>query len=74
MAASLALDHIPFERLDPFLVSFYDLVVNSDIVTRFEFGEFLLAGQLLMYVCNGAHVCDFKEGKGRVGRGKFQIN
>src|SRR5690606_19239859 len=58
---ALLLDHISFERLDTFLVSFYNLVVHGDIVTCPELRELFFTGQLLVYVCNGVHKPVFKE-------------
>ena len=63
MASALALDHIAFERLDSLLISFDNLIVHSDIITRLEFGKILLAGQLLMYICYGVHNCNFRTAK-----------
>src|SRR5688572_13385304 len=73
MTTALALDNISFKRLDPFLITFNNFIINGNVVACLEFWEIFLAGQLLMYVCDGVHSCNFKEGKGRVGEGKFQI-
>src|SRR5688572_9022119 len=73
MTTALALDNISFKRLDPFLITFNNFIINGNVVACLEFWEIFLAGQLLMYVCYGVHFCNFKEGKGRVGEGKFQI-
>ena len=73
MASALAFDHISFKRLDPFFITLNNFIIDCNIVACLEFWEFFLAGQLLMYVCDGVHFCNFKEGKGRVGVGKFQI-
>ena len=65
-AISLLFDHIAFERLDPFFVTLNDLVVNSNIVTGFEFREFFLACHLLVYKGNSCvHNSKFKDGKGK---------
>jgi hypothetical protein len=55
MTGSLFFDYIAFERLDPFFISFDDLVVNGNIVAGFESGKIFLTGQLLMYICLGVH-------------------
>lgn len=54
-ACALALDHIPFKRLDPFFITLNDLVIDSNIVSWLESGELFFATQLLVYVFYSAH-------------------
>jgi hypothetical protein len=49
MALALALDHIAFEALDTLLVTFYNFILNRDIITGLEVGELFLSRQLLVY-------------------------
>jgi len=65
LASALALDNIAFKTLDTSLVSFYNLVIDSDVITSLEFREFLLACQLIVYKLNCVHDFWFKGGKGR---------
>lgn len=55
IAMALDLDHIPFEGLDTFFISFHDLVIHRDVITRLEAWMLLLAGQLFVYKLNGIH-------------------
>ena len=64
-AAALLLDHIAFERLDPFLVTFNDLIVHGNIITSFELGKLPFCCKLLVYKGNCVHNLKFKDGKGR---------
>ena len=57
---SLLLDHVTLEGLDPFLVSFYDLIIHSDIITWLEGRKLLLTTHLLMYIGDRVHNDAFK--------------
>lgn len=51
MPSALALDHISLEALDTLFVTFQDLIIDSDVITGFEFREIDLPCQLFMYKC-----------------------
>ena len=68
MPGALAFDHISFERLDPFFITLNDLIINGNVVASFKLGEFLLARQLLVYICDGVHFSDFRTAKVGVNR------
>lgn len=42
-ALALAFDHVSAEGLDPFLVSFDDLIIYGNIITGFKLGKFFFA-------------------------------
>jgi len=66
-ALALQLDHVSTERLDPFLVSFNDFIVDSDVITGFKLGEVFFARKLFVDEGNGSvHNSKFREAK--VGR------
>ena len=72
VSVTLLLDNISLEGLDTLLVSFYDLIVHSDIITRFEGGKLFFTGKLFVYVCYGVHDPKFSPKTsfgGRKGRG-----
>src|SRR5687768_9559573 len=47
-ALSLFFQNITFKRLDPFFRTFYDLIINGNIITWFELREFFGGRKLLM--------------------------
>lgn len=49
MSLTLPLDHFTFETLDTLLVSFDDLIIDGDVVTRLEGRNLSFARQLFVY-------------------------
>ena len=68
MPSALTFDHIAFKRLDPFFITLNDLIINGNVIASFKLGEFLLARQLLVYICDGVHFSDFRTAKVGVNR------
>jgi len=56
---SLCLDHVTFERLDTLFGSFDDLIVDGNVVARFEGRERLVTGHLLVNVLYRVHDFSF---------------
>src|SRR6185436_10506883 len=59
MSVSLFFNNVAFKRLNPFLISLYNLVIDRDIISGTEIRIILFAGHLLVYVCDGVHNADF---------------
>jgi len=66
MSFALAFDHIAFEALDPFFITFLDFIIDGNIVSCFKPWKGIISGKLLMYKCYcRIHNLKFKDGKGR---------